>query len=93
MTPAVNAVHSSLGSFSQTTSRNFLDIPQGNHLFHPKNLLTHYLKQTVIMEPLIRAKNELVALAQEHRHKIAALLVRTKLIVIIFKIPQLSSLL
>ena len=37
------------------------------------------------MEPLIRAKNELIVFAQEHRHKGAALIVRTKLIVIIVK--------
>ena len=37
------------------------------------------------MEPLIRAKNELTVFAQEHRHKVAALIVRTKLIVIIVK--------
>ena len=29
------------------------DIPQGNQLFHPQNLLTDYSKQTGIMEPLI----------------------------------------
>ena len=28
-------------------------IPQRNQLFHPKNLLTDYLKQTGIMELLI----------------------------------------
>ena len=30
-----------------------LDIPQGNQLFQPSNLLIDYLKQTGIMEPLI----------------------------------------
>ena len=30
-----------------------LGIPQGNQLFRPSNLLTDYLKQTGIMEPLI----------------------------------------
>ncbi len=29
-----------------------IGIPQGNHLSHPSNLLTDYLKQTGIMEPL-----------------------------------------
>lgn len=28
-------------------------IPQGNQIFQPSNLLTDYLKQTAIMEPLI----------------------------------------
>lgn len=37
------------------------------------------------MELLIRAKNELIVFAQEYRHKVAALIVRTKLIVIIVK--------
>ncbi len=31
----------------------FLSIIQGNQLFHPSNLLTDYLKQTVKMEPLL----------------------------------------
>lgn len=31
----------------------FIGIPQGNQLFSPSNLLTDYLKQTGIMEPLI----------------------------------------
>ena len=30
-----------------------MGIPQRNHLFHPSNLLTDYLKQTAIMESLI----------------------------------------
>ena len=30
-----------------------MGIPQGNQLFSPSNLLTDYLKQTGIMEPLI----------------------------------------
>ena len=29
-----------------------MSIPQRNQLFHSKNLLTDYSKQTVIMEPL-----------------------------------------
>ena len=30
----------------------YLSIPQGNQLFHHSNLLTDYLKQTVVMETL-----------------------------------------
>ena len=30
-----------------------MGIPQRNQLFYPLNLLTDYLKQTAIMEPLI----------------------------------------
>ena len=33
--------------------KEFLGIPQGNQIFHPSNILTDYLKQTGIMEPLI----------------------------------------
>ncbi len=38
-------------NISETVS--FQSIPQRNQLFSPSNLLTDYLKQTGIMEPLI----------------------------------------
>ena len=48
---------------SVTDSRS---IPQGNQIFQPSNLLTDYLKQTAIMEPLITDYFRCLCLS-EHR--------------------------